>query len=251
MIRLDMSEYMEKHSVSRMIGAPPGYVGYEEGGQLTEQVRRQSVFRGAVRRNRKGASGCLQHPAADSGGRPPDRRQGPHGRFPQRRAHHDVQRRLGRAVRAGRQRSGARARGSYGSVAASFPPGVHQPHRRHRAVQSAGQGAARTRSSICSWRKVAKLLAERKVTHRTDPGGAKTCWSATVTIRPTARGRCGAPCSAWCRIRWRCRFSTARAAGRRPWWSMPTQESGRDDISNGGDATAKHRVELRGAMKRF
>ncbi len=40
LIRLDMSEYMEKHSVSRMIGAPPGYVGYEEGGQLTEQVRR-------------------------------------------------------------------------------------------------------------------------------------------------------------------------------------------------------------------
>jgi ATP-dependent Clp protease ATP-binding subunit ClpB len=40
MIRLDMSEYMEKHSVSRMIGAPPGYVGYDEGGQLTEQVRR-------------------------------------------------------------------------------------------------------------------------------------------------------------------------------------------------------------------
>jgi len=40
MIRVDMSEYMEKHSVSRLIGAPPGYVGYEEGGQLTEQVRR-------------------------------------------------------------------------------------------------------------------------------------------------------------------------------------------------------------------
>jgi len=41
MIRIDMSEYMEKHAVSRMIGAPPGYVGYEEGGQLTEQVRRR------------------------------------------------------------------------------------------------------------------------------------------------------------------------------------------------------------------
>jgi len=40
MIRIDMSEYMEKHSVSRLIGAPPGYVGYEEGGQLTEQIRR-------------------------------------------------------------------------------------------------------------------------------------------------------------------------------------------------------------------
>ena len=41
MIRLDMSEYMEKHSVSRLIGSPPGYVGYEDGGQLTEQVRRK------------------------------------------------------------------------------------------------------------------------------------------------------------------------------------------------------------------
>ncbi|MCI8948427.1 MAG: ATP-dependent chaperone ClpB [Lachnospiraceae bacterium] len=41
MIRIDMSEYMEKHSVSRLIGAPPGYVGYDEGGQLTEAVRRK------------------------------------------------------------------------------------------------------------------------------------------------------------------------------------------------------------------
>jgi len=41
MVRIDMSEYMEKHSVSRLIGAPPGYVGYEEGGQLTEEVRRR------------------------------------------------------------------------------------------------------------------------------------------------------------------------------------------------------------------
>ncbi len=41
MVRIDMSEYMEKHSVSRLIGAPPGYVGYEEGGQLTEAVRRK------------------------------------------------------------------------------------------------------------------------------------------------------------------------------------------------------------------
>lgn len=40
-VRIDMSEYMEKHAVSRLIGAPPGYVGYEEGGQLTEQVRRR------------------------------------------------------------------------------------------------------------------------------------------------------------------------------------------------------------------
>ena len=41
MIRIDMSEYMEKHSIARLIGAPPGYVGYDEGGQLTEAVRRK------------------------------------------------------------------------------------------------------------------------------------------------------------------------------------------------------------------
>jgi ATP-dependent Clp protease ATP-binding subunit ClpB len=41
MVRIDMSEYLEKHSVSRLVGAPPGYVGYEEGGQLTEAVRRR------------------------------------------------------------------------------------------------------------------------------------------------------------------------------------------------------------------
>ena len=40
-IRLDMSEYMEKHSVSKMVGAPPGYVGFDEAGQLTEKVRRK------------------------------------------------------------------------------------------------------------------------------------------------------------------------------------------------------------------
>src|ERR671925_2262545 len=41
LIRIDMSEYQEKHTVARLIGAPPGYVGYEEGGQLTEAVRRR------------------------------------------------------------------------------------------------------------------------------------------------------------------------------------------------------------------
>lgn len=41
MIRIDMSEYMEKHTVSRMVGSPPGYVGFEEGGQLTDAVRKK------------------------------------------------------------------------------------------------------------------------------------------------------------------------------------------------------------------
>src|SRR6202044_3360732 len=41
LLRIDMSEYMEKHAVARLVGAPPGYVGYEEGGSLTEAVRRR------------------------------------------------------------------------------------------------------------------------------------------------------------------------------------------------------------------
>src|ERR671936_415360 len=41
MVQVDMSEYMEKHSVSRLVGSPPGYIGYDEGGQLTEAVRRK------------------------------------------------------------------------------------------------------------------------------------------------------------------------------------------------------------------
>ena len=49
MVRIDMSEFMEKHSVARLIGAPPGYVGYEEGGYLTEAVRRQAIFRHSAR----------------------------------------------------------------------------------------------------------------------------------------------------------------------------------------------------------
>ena len=47
MVRIDMSEYREQHTVSRLFGAPPGYVGYEEGGQLTEAVRRRPISRGA------------------------------------------------------------------------------------------------------------------------------------------------------------------------------------------------------------
>ena len=44
MLRIDMSEFMEKHAVARLIGAPPGYVGYEEGGYLTEAIRRRRPY---------------------------------------------------------------------------------------------------------------------------------------------------------------------------------------------------------------
>ena len=95
MVRIDMSEYMEKHSVSRLVGAPPGYVGYEEGGQLTEAVRRRPVRGRAARRDREGPPRRVQRAAPAAGRRPPHRRPGPHGRLHEHRADHDEQPRRG------------------------------------------------------------------------------------------------------------------------------------------------------------
>ena len=79
MIRIDMSEYGERHSVARLVGAPPGYVGYDEGGQLTEKVRRRPYSVVLFDEIEKGASRCLQHPASGVRRWPPDRWQGPRG----------------------------------------------------------------------------------------------------------------------------------------------------------------------------
>ena len=62
-VRIDMSEYSEKHSVSRLVGAPPGYVGYEEGGQLTEAVRRRPYCVVLARRSREGPHRGLRRAA--------------------------------------------------------------------------------------------------------------------------------------------------------------------------------------------
>ena len=98
LIRFDMSEYMERHAVSRLIGAPPGYVGFDQGGLLTEADHQASVFGAAARRDRESAPGHLQHPAAGDGPRHADRQQRAQGRLPQRRDHHDDQRGRRRAL---------------------------------------------------------------------------------------------------------------------------------------------------------
>ena len=72
LIRIDMSEYLEKFAVSRLIGAPPGYVGYEEGGQLTEKVRRKPYSVVLLDEIEKSASGCIQLAVAGIGRRSPD-----------------------------------------------------------------------------------------------------------------------------------------------------------------------------------
>ena len=80
LVRFDMSEYMEKHAVSKLIGSPPGYVGHEEGGQLTERIRRNPYSVILLRRDREGAPGHREPPPADPRGRHPD------GRLRQRRS---------------------------------------------------------------------------------------------------------------------------------------------------------------------
>ena len=92
-IRFDMSEYMERHTVSRLIGAPPGYVGFDQGGLLTDVDQQDAALRAAARRDRKGASRLVQHPAAGDGSRDAHRQQRAQGGFPQRDPGDDDQRR--------------------------------------------------------------------------------------------------------------------------------------------------------------
>ena len=78
MVRIDMSEYMEKHAVARLIGAPPGYVGYDEGGALTEAVRRRPYQVILFDEIEKAHPGRLQRAAPGPRRRPHDRRPGAH-----------------------------------------------------------------------------------------------------------------------------------------------------------------------------
>ncbi len=93
MVRIDMSEYQERHTVARLIGAPPGYVGYEEGGQLTEAVRRRPyaviLFDEIEKAHHEVFNVLLQL----AGRRSSDGWPWPHRRFPEYCGHHDLQRR--------------------------------------------------------------------------------------------------------------------------------------------------------------
>ena len=157
MVRIDMSEFMERHTVSRLIGAPPGYVGYEEGGRLTEAVRRRPYCRGAARRNRKGPPRRVQHPAASARRRPADRQPRPHGRFHEHDHRDDLEHRqpddpgdrAGRGQRGRDSRSGARRAAS----AVSCPSSSTASTRRSSSTRSIASRSAR--SSACrssGWR---------------------------------------------------------------------------------------------------
>ena len=142
MIRIDMSEFMEKHSVARLIGAPPGYVGYEEGGYLTEAVRRKPYSVDPARRGREGASRRVQRAAASPRRRSPHGRARPHRGLPQHRHRHDVEpRQPAHPGARGRRQLRAHEGRGHGDRGPAFPARVHQPHRRRRRVPSARGGA--------------------------------------------------------------------------------------------------------------
>ena len=144
MIRIDMSEYQEKHTVSRLIGAPPGYVGYEEAGQLTEAVRRRPYAVVLFDEIEKAHPRSAQRPAAAARRRAADRRQGAHRRLQEHRRHHDVERRQPPDRRAGRDRHDDAGRGH-----AAAGDG-----RAARSTSGRSSSTASTRSS-CSTRSAA------------------------------------------------------------------------------------------------
>ncbi len=127
-IRIDMSEYMEKHSVSRLVGAPPGYIGYEEGGQLTEAVRRNPysvVLLDEIEKAHPDVANILLQVLDD--GRITDS-QGRLGQFHEYGYHHDIEYRFFLLVaRIGRYGKSCGGRSCHGRIETPFQAGVTEP----------------------------------------------------------------------------------------------------------------------------
>ena len=143
-IRYDMSEYAEKHAVARLIGAPPGYVGFEQGGLLVDAVRQHPYCVVLHGRDREGAPRPVQHPAPGDGPRDAHRQHRAQGRLPAGDPDHDLQRGIAgdergdHRVRRG-PREGQRAQGQQGDGEA-VQPRVPQPAGRDHHLQAADAG---------------------------------------------------------------------------------------------------------------
>ncbi len=147
LLRIDMSEYREPHTVSRLFGAPPGYVGYDQGGQLTEQVRRRPyqviLFDEIEKAHPEVWNSLLQI----HGGRSSDRRARSHGGLPQHGRYHDQQHRCAgcEARSAGLCYAGVRRERLFGErvfepAQATLPTGVPEPHRRDHRIREPDPG---------------------------------------------------------------------------------------------------------------
>ena len=214
MVRIDMSEYGEKHSVARLVGAPPGYVGYEEGGQLTEAVRRRPytvVLLDEVEKAHPEVFDVLLQVLDD--GRLTDG-QGRTVDF--RNAILVLTSNLGSTFLVDPTMSpDVAARGGARSGAHGVQAGVPQPAGRHRRLRRARPrtswpGSSTCRSTCCAagW-----PTAGSSSTSRRPPA---TGWPAPASTRSTAPARCAAWCSRRSATRWPERCSPARSATATP-----------------------------------
>ena len=188
MVRIDMSEYGEKHSVARLVGAPPGYVGYEEGGQLTEAVRRRPysvVLLDEVEKAHPEVFDVLLQVLDD--GRLTDG-QGRVVDFTN--AILILTSNLGSTYLVDPDLDAAsQARPRHGGGALDVQAGVPQPARRRRALRRAVRGRARAdrRAAGRAARAAAGRPADRA---RRSPTRRARGWRARATTRRTVRVRC-------------------------------------------------------------
>ena len=223
MVRIDMSEYQERHTVSRLVGAPPGYVGYEEGGQLTEAVRRKPysvVLFDEIEKAHADVFNTLLQVLDD--GRLTDA-QGRTVDF--RNTVIIMTSNIGSAVPARRRdrRRGdqaGRPRPGHGRAAQPLPPRVPQPGRRHRAVQAAhpGRDRAHRRPHVRRPARTAGRPADDARGHR---GGPPVHRPSRASTRSTAPGRCAASSPARSRRASAAHCSAATSRTARPSASMP------------------------------
>ena len=184
MVRLDMSEYMEKFSVSpprrlaaRLRGLRGGRPAHRGGPPAPVQRR-------ALRRDREGAPGRVQHAAAGAGRRPAHRQQGPHRRLQEHRRHHDQQR--GRRAHPRRRDDGEglrrRREPAHGRAAADVPARVPQPHRRDHRLPRPRPRPSSSRSSTCCSSTCAGWSRARACTSRC-PRRRAASWPTPGTTR--------------------------------------------------------------------
>ena len=206
MIQVDMSEYMEKHSVSRLVGSPPGYVGYDEGGQLTEAVRRKPysvLLLDEIEKAHPDVFNILLQiledgRLTDAQGRKVDFRNTIVIMTVEHRRRRDLEEPDARLQRRRRDRSLVRGheRARDGRAEEDLPPRAPEPHRRGDRLPQAREGRdppdrrpaddARPRADVD-----ARGLDRA---HRSAP---RSCWSRRATTRPWARGRCAARSSGY------------------------------------------------------
>ena len=248
LIQLDMSEFSEKHTVSRLFGSPPGYVGYEEGGQLTEKVRRKPfsvvLFDEVEKAHPDIFNSLLQileeGRLTDSQGRVVD--------FKNTVIIMTTNlgtRDIAKNINLGFSKAGDAA-GSYERMKneglrraqAALPPGVPEPGRRDHRVPAADAGPDRLDGGQHDRRRWS--CGSRIATcGSSSPRRPRTCWPAGASTPCWAPGRCAARCSARSRTCSPRRCSTARSARVRSCWSTSRGRAPRRQFTFSGQKVAE------------